>query len=120
MDGGGLIDATKYITQVGQLRTMSRNNFGDVSETSVVTVSCLVYQEEDEQDQTNPAVTGKVRHFAILPKTATPQTGDHLSAVVDRFGNEILSDARILLVNDYHTWRYGRKFFRVTLDVDLG
>lgn len=116
---GGLIKFSTYATQVGQLRTMGRSAFGDVSETSITTVNLLVYFEEDEQRQTSPNVTPLTRHFAILPTSATVNTGDHLKDVVDKNGNAVLSDARILLVDDYNSHRYGSRFKRVQLDLGL-
>lgn len=116
---GGLIQFENYATQVGQYVTMGRSAWGDVSETSVTTINLLLYQEEDSQDQTNPNVTGGVRHFAIVSKDLTVQTGDHIRQVVNHLGVTVLVEARVLLVNDYHMWRHGNKFRRVQLDLDL-
>lgn len=117
----GLIqrNATKYLTQVGQLRTMSRNMYGDYSETTVNTVNCLVYTEERKtEDQAIADVAGLV-HKAILPINATYAKGDHLSTVVDLNGETVLADSRIVEIRDYNHWRYGSRFKEVYLDIDL-
>lgn len=116
----GLIKFEKYATQVGQLRTMSRSGYGDSVQTAVTTINLLVYQEEEKQQQATPNVTQLVRHFAIIPKDSVVSTGDQLKDVVNHLGEPVLSDARILLVNDYNSWKYGNKFQRVQLDLDLG
>lgn len=115
----GLIQNDKYFTQFGQLRAMSPTRFGDLSETSVVTVPCLVYQEEVKEMQTTPAIGTGVRHFACLSNTFTVVEGDHLTAVTDRFGREVISDARVVKITDYNSWRHGSRFLRLELDLAL-
>lgn len=116
-----LIRNEKYLTQLGQLKTMTRTVTGDAVVTATNTVTCLVYMEEDEQDQTNPAITLLNRHHAILPFSvrATTKVHDHLATVTDRFGNVVLLDSRIVKIVDYNHWRHEPRFFVAQLDVDL-
>lgn len=119
---GGLIQNQKYLTQVAQLRSVSRTSFGDVSTiSSVATVSCLIYIEGSGQSQTNPAISNPIRHQLLLPYTlrATTKLHDHISQVTDRFGVVVLADARISKIIDYNHWRYRERFFQCELDLEL-
>lgn len=116
-----LIRNQKYLTQFGQLKSMGRNVTGDATQTSVTTVACLVYQEESEQDQTNPAITLLNKHRCCLPTSVRSlvKEHDHLAQVTDRFGNVVLTDSRIDKIIDYNHWRHEPRFFVVWLDTDL-
>jgi len=118
----GLIRNQTYLTQVGQLRSISRTKYGDISTiSSVATVVCLVYVEGSGQNQTNPAISNPTRHQLLLPYTlrSTIKTNDHISQVTDRFGVVVLSDARISKLIDYNHWRYAERFFQCELDLEL-
>ena len=112
----GLIQNDKYFTQVGQLRTMTKTKYG---ETSLTTIPCLVYQEEDKESQTTPAVGTRTRHFACFSNTFVASEGDHLTAVVDQFGIPVITDSRIVKINDYNSFRHGSRFHRFELDIKL-
>ncbi len=119
---GGLIRNQKYLTQKGQLRSISRTKFGDISTiSSIATVACLVYVENLGQRQTNPAITQTVKHQLLLPYEVrdSVKTNDHISQVTDRFGVVVLADARISKIIDYNHWRYAERFFHCELDLDL-
>lgn len=110
-----------YLTQVGQLRFVTRDAFGDTSISSVQTVSCYVYTEEDEQRSTNPTMTRGIRHNALLPYSVrgNTQTGVHLSSVVDPYGNTVLNDARIVDILDYNQWSQRPTFFHCILGLEM-
>ena len=116
-----LIRNKKYLTQFGQLRRMDRDQYGDAEQTSIVTVSCLVYQETNEQSTTNPAITALQQDRCCLPTSIRTlvREHDHLSVVTDQFGNVVLQDARVKKIIDYNHWRHEPRFFVVHLDVDL-
>ena len=110
----------KYVTQVGQLRYSAFDEYGDTQVTTISTTSCLVYTEREEQDQTVPAVTGKIKYFAVIGDiTSQIRKGDMLTNVIDKFGNSVISDARIVEIIDFDHWRHGRRFRQLRLDLDL-
>lgn len=118
----GLIRNQKYLTQQGQLRSISRTRFGDISTiSSIATVACLVYVENSAQNQTNPAITNPVKHQLLLPYSvrSSIKTNDHIYEVTDRFGVVVLADARISKIIDYNHWRYAERFFHCELDLEL-
>jgi len=118
----GLIRNQTYLTQSGQLRSVSWTKFGDISTiSSVQSTACLVYVEGDRQNQTNPAITNEIRHQLLLPYTlrATTKTNDHISQVTDRFGVVVLNDARISKIIDFNHWRRAERFFQCELDLEL-
>ena len=115
----GLIQNDKYFTQFGQLRTMGRTNFGDPIQTALTTIPCLVYQEENRETQTTPAVGPRVRHFACLSNTFAVSEGDHLTTVVDRFKRPVITDSRVVKITDYNGHRHGSRFLRLELDLEL-
>ncbi len=119
MSGTPLIKIAKYVTQVGQLKRTTRNVTGDTVVSTIVTVNCLVYQDDEQQEVTNPAMTKSVRDFAVIASTVATSLNDHLANVVDQFGNPVLTDARIVKVTDYNHWKYGPRFKKLDLDVDL-
>ncbi len=86
----GLIQNDKYFTQFGQLRRMGRTKYGDPTETSAATVPLLVYQEDQREVQTTPAVSQKTRHFATISSTFAVSEGDHLTQITDRLGITVL------------------------------
>ena len=116
-----LIQNSTYLTQFGQLRQFTRDEYGDLSQTSVTTVACLVYLEGDEQSQTNPVMTNVIEHRLVLPYSVRSVTTlkTHISQVTDKFGNVVLSDARIDKIIDYNHWRYAPRFFVCNLDLEL-
>lgn len=114
-----LINLDKYVTMTGQLRVMARGEFGDSVVTSVNTVKCLVYQDSEQQDQTNPTITKTNRHFGIVKSNVTVKLHDHLSVVVNRFGESILADARIVNITAFGSWRRKVRFFKLDLDLEL-
>ncbi len=119
---GGLIRNQKYLTQTGQLRSISRTKYGDISTiSSIATVSCLVYVEGSGQNQATPAISNPVQHQLLLPYElrATIKTNDHISQVTDRFGVVVLEDARVSKIIDYNHWRYAERFFHCVLDLEL-
>ena len=115
----GLIQNDKYFTQFGQLRRMGRTKYGDPTETSAATVPLLVYQEDQREVQTTPAVSQKTRHFATISSTFAVSEGDHLTQITDRLGITVLPDSRIVKITDYNSWRHGSRFLRLELDVGL-
>jgi len=114
-----LIDIRKYATQVGQLVSMTRDGFGDAVTSAPTTICLLVYQERDKQDQTNPALTRVIRHMAVIASTITVNKHDHIQSVVDRFGEAVLTNARVKEVIQYGHWRHRQRFQAVELDLDL-
>jgi hypothetical protein len=100
----GLIQIDRFATQVGQLRAMASTTYGDHVPTSVTTINLLVYQESNEERQTNPIRTEGARHAAVLDKDITVSINDHITNVVDKFGNVVLADARVADMMDFHHW----------------
>lgn len=122
MSGGGLIRNAKFLTHVGQLRSISRTKFGDISTiTSITTVKCLVYVEKDGQRQTNPSISNPTMHQLLLPYSERESTklNDHILQVTDTYGVVVLDAARIARVIDYNHWRYQHRFFHCELDLNL-
>jgi len=114
-----LIKVDKYVTMTGQLRSMVRGEFGDTTVTTVTTVKCLVYQDSDKQDQTNPTITRVGKHFAIVKTDVTVKLHDHLSLVVNKFGESILGDARITNLTAFGSWRRKVRFYKLDLELEL-
>ena len=114
-----LIDIRKYATQTGQLVSVTRDGFGDVDVTTITTISLLVYQERERQDQTNPTLTPAVRHMAVFASSIAVSEHDHLQSVVDREGATVLANARVKQIIQFGHWRYAQRFQAVELDVDL-
>jgi hypothetical protein len=121
-----LIRTKKYATQTGQLVTAgqptARDRYGDLtSDTVITTVKCLVYWENDEQSQTNPAISNLVFHKLVLPFSVRTLVDlhSHIRNVTDKFGNVVLLDARIDKITDYNHWKYKPRFFVCDLDLNL-
>jgi len=114
-----LIKIGKYATQIGQLRSMGRDQFGDAAQTLVTTIACLVYQDADAQAAGTPTDTGTARYIAVVPSSVAVRMHDHLSEVVDKSGNPIISDSRVVRVTEYNHWRFGPEFKQLELSVDL-
>lgn len=114
-----LIKIKKYVTMTGQLRSVARNSHGDTVITTVTTIKCLVYQDSDQQRMTNPVVTNLNQHFAIVPIGVTIKLHDHLSVVVNKFGQQILTDARITKITGFSSWRRKVAFKKLDLDLAL-
>ena len=115
----GLIQNDKYFTQFGQLRTMGHDKFGDPVETNVTTVPLLVYQDDQREVQTTPAVSQKTRHFVTISSTFAVSEGDQRTQITDRFGIAVLPDSRIVKITGYNSFRHGSRFHRLELDVGL-
>jgi hypothetical protein len=118
-----LINVKKYVTMTGQLRSMARNPTGDTVVTTVTTIKCLVYQDSDEQRTTNPTITDLDKHFAIV-QTAIPlgvviKLHDHLSVVVNQYGESIIDDARITKITAWGSWRRKVRFNKLDLALQL-
>ena len=114
-----LININKYVTMIGQLRSMGRGSHGDADVTSITTVKCLVYQDSDQQRMTNPAITDLNKHFAIVPTSVVLKLHDHLSVVVNKFGESIIDDARVTKVTAFGSWRRKVRFFKLDLELEL-
>lgn len=118
-----LIRNKKYLTQTAQLKHVTRQAglYGDTSITSISTVKCLLYTERSEQDPTNPVMTDLVMHKLILDYNVRSITDKqtHVAEVVDKFGNVVLTDARITKLVDYNHWKYKPRFFVCDLDLDM-
>lgn len=119
MDPTLLINVDKYTTMTGQLRSVARDNFGDAEVTTITTIKCLVYQDTDQQQQTNPTITNFDKHFAIVPTGVTIKLHDHLSVVMNRFGESIIDDARITKITNYGSWRRKVRFRKLDLELSL-
>jgi hypothetical protein len=116
----GLIQNDHYFTQVGQLQAMTTTDFGDrTAASSVTTIQCLIYQEKEEESQTLPAVGKLIDHFACIPSSVSVSRGDQLQSVVDVNGSTVLTAARVVKVTEYNHWRYGSRFVKLDLDLDL-
>lgn len=113
----GLLDPDKFMTQVGQLRTINRNEYGSTVVTSITTTVCLVYQDQEMQTQQAPLQAAMGNHFLVVPNTLTIALDDHITAVVDRDGVAVLADAKIKRVTEQNHWRYGTRFQVCLLDV---
>ena len=103
----------------GQLRSMGRNGYGDSVVTTVATVKCLVYQDTDEQRMTNPVITNLNKHFALIPTGITIKLHDHLSVVVNQFGESIIDDARVTNITNFGSWRRKIRFRKLELKLEL-
>jgi len=114
-----LINIDKYTTMTGQLRSMSRDEFGDSVVTTITTVKCLVYQDSDQQRQTNPTITDLNKHFALIPTGTTIKLHDHLSVVINRFNEIIISDARVTKITNFGSWRRKVRFRKLDLELQL-
>ena len=118
-----LIRNKKYLTQFGQLKTVTRNKYGDVDPalTTITTIRCMVYLEDIKQLQTNPAISLIELHRACIPSSLrnSVDVHDHLAEVTDRHGNVVLADSRVTKIVDYNHWKHAPRFFVVHLDVDL-
>ncbi len=114
-----LININKYVTMTGQLRSMARNDHGDTVVTTITTIKCLVYQDTDQQDMTNPIITDLNKHFALIPFGVTIKLHDHLSVVVNKFGESIIDDARITKQTNFGSWRRKVRFTKLDLELEL-
>ena len=116
-----LIRNKKYLTQLGQLKTMTRTVTGDLILTATTTIQCLLYQEEEKVGNVNPNITLLNLHRVCLPISirAVVKEQDHLAQVTDRFGRVVLDDARITKIIDYNHWRHEARFFVAHLSTDL-
>lgn len=114
-----LINIKKYVTMTGQLRSMARNSHGDTVVTTITTVKCLVYQDSDQQRMTNPTITDLNKHFALIPTGVTIKLHDHLSVVVNQFGESIVDDARITKITNWGSWRRKVRFRKLDLELQL-
>ena len=118
-----LINIKKYVTMTGQLRSMARDGRGDTVVTTISTVKCLVYQDSDQQRMTNPVITDLNKHFALIatgvPKGVTIKLHDHLSVVVNKFGESIIVDARITKITNWGSWRRKVRFRKLDLELQL-
>lgn len=115
----GLIQLDKYFTQVGQLGRRARSNYGDTTLTSIITIACVLYTEQQAEVTGVPAVGMSLMHFACLPTSAAPREGDVLSSVVDQFGTSIFSSGRIVGIQDFNDPFHGSRFVQVRLDLNL-
>lgn len=114
-----LININKYVTMTGQLRSMARNEYGDTTVTTITTVKCLVYQDSDQQRMTNPVITDLNKHFALIPTGVTIKLHDHLSVVLNRFGETVIDDARIAKITNFGSWRRKIRFRKLDLELQL-
>lgn len=120
MSNRGLIQIDKYFVMFGQLRSMGRTVFGDLTETSAQTISCLVYHEQAGENQTVPGIGKVIDHFACIPSSVTVADGDHLTDVRFKRNNEqFLADSRVVKISKYGDWRHGSRFVKLDLDLDL-
>lgn len=116
----GLIgyNANKYLTQVGQLHAVARDEWGDLTVTLIQTTTCLVYTEQLRQVEEELLEEPKTAHRALVPLTLNVRKGDHLAFVLDLDNRFVINNARINGVMEYNHWCYGSRFKVITLDQD--
>ena len=114
-----LININKYVTMTGQLRSMARGTHGDTVVTTITTIKCLVYQDSEQQSMTNPVITDKDKHFALIKAGEVIKLHDHLSVVINKFGESILDDARVTKITKFGSWRRRVRFFKLDLELQL-
>jgi hypothetical protein len=105
----GLMNLDVFLRHVGQLRVQSYDVYGQPTASSVNTVACLVYTEENPETDSTPARVGRCRHFLVIPSSVTVHANYHISNVVDPNGNVVLADARITDVMNFNHWRFGER-----------
>lgn len=112
------INVNDYMVQVGQhLTKTSYDQFG-TSVTTVATISCLVFKEEDQLTDGVPIDTKTGMHLAIVPNSLTVAIDDYLVTVIDSFGNTVISNGRVTEVVQYAPWYRGIEFKVLRLDAN--
>lgn len=112
----GFLQPDKFLTQVGQLRTMTRDRYGATVVSTITTIPCLLYQDKLMQEQTAPVQLQTGHHSLILPNTVTVSAEDHITAVVDKFGGAVLDDGKIITIIEYNQWRHGTRFIHCMVE----
>lgn len=118
-----LIDLRKYLVHKGQLQRTTRDDYGETVATSITTVACLVYSEDESRapvyprDIQHPRETLTFGHYALLPNTLSVRVNDMLASVIDINNLPVISSAKIVQVIELNHWRYGKRAIQVRLEV---
>lgn len=113
----GFLNVGNFLTQKGQLKSTYIDDSGQTVASAVTTVDCLVYTENNQNKDAPLLNTGVGVYYAVFRGNVTVQAEYHLSSVVDRNGNTVLADARIVLVRDLNHHRFGTRTKEATLEI---
>lgn len=106
-----------FLVHVGQLATVGTSEYGESVLTSIATVACLVYTEDDKSSGSVPTITDGIQHFALIPSSITVAQDYHLQDVRDPAGNQVIADARVAAVRDFNSWRFGARIKQLYLEM---
>lgn len=115
---GALIDPSVYMVHTAQLNSMSVDQFGQTSVTTVTTVNCYVYTGDSER-RVKAAVREQTYSYeCILPNTLTVNNDDQLILIKNYGGETVLNQGTIVKNILYDHYLYGSKFQHVYLKVN--
>lgn len=113
----GFIDVDHFMVQVGQLRSMAADSYGQEVVTSISTIVCIVYNEVDSASNTTPMATQRGNYSVVIPSSVTVSEGDHLTEVRDPAGGLVLANARLHIANALDHWLYGTRVQFLSLEI---
>ena len=113
----GFIDIESFLKHSGILAATGTSEYGETTIVSSSTVACYVYTEAENSTNSTPATTDRIRHFALIPSSVTCGVDYHLSSVTDPNGSTVISNARVTLVQDFNSHRYGARIKLLYLEI---
>ena len=112
----GFINQDRYLVHTGQLTAYTTDGYGQSSASTITTIACYVYDENQNENASAPVSTDRVKHFALVPSSVTVSEGYHLSAV-DPDGAAVISQSQVTNVQDFNSHLYGARIKLLHLEI---